>query len=104
MPYSEPPNEGFAMNQTERNVTAVACLILTGVQVVKSLKTIRTERAKRAEIQRNLELDLEAIALAGERMSEKLADKNSAFRSLADLEADMTEEIQFQQMIVRYKD
>jgi hypothetical protein len=92
------------MNKIETEAVAVACLVLTGVQVVKSLKTIRTERAKRAEIQRNLELDLKAIALAGARMSEKFDEENFTFRSLADLEKDMYEEIKFQQMIVRYED
>ncbi|ADD80936.1 gp045 [Rhodococcus phage ReqiPepy6] len=82
---------------------AAGTFVVAGIAAVNYAHISREEKAKRAEIKKNQELDIQAINLAAERMKEKLND-GVHFESIYDLFRDLGDEINFQKIAVRIED
>lgn len=87
------------MNNTIKTaVTAVAGVAFVGAAVHQSIRVRREETAKRLEIQKNLNLDLEAIRRASDITHERLNSGGYTGRRVVDLLDDLQNEIDFQKM------
>lgn len=91
------------MNKTTfaQTVVFAAGVAVVGASIANSIKTHRTERARREQIEADLQLDLAAIKNAGEVVRERMA--NGGFRPLHEIEADFQNEMEFQKIIIREK-
>lgn len=79
---------------------ALADLLWSLRKTVKDIRyTRRTESAKRAAIELNKELDLEAIKRAGEAVQARIA--NGYYRNITDLPKALNAEIELQKILVR---
>ena len=85
---------------TEAVVAATAVGAVVVVAAFNYVKVLRTERAKRREIDKNLQLDVKAIHLAGDRMTAKL-DAGDYDGCLYQFFDDFNTEIEFQKTVVR---
>ena len=94
------------MNTNEFKLVAAVALgtATVGIAAISHIKTTREERAKRRDIQKNLDLDLKAIRLAGEQIAMRLkrGDFDNAL-VLGCMNA-YNEELEFQKIAVRIQD
>jgi hypothetical protein len=88
-------------NDTSKFVVAATGVTVALVAVTANyVKVIKTERARRKKIDEDLQLDLTAIRLAGERMQAKVraGDYDGQLYRMFD---DMSNEIEFQKITIR---
>lgn len=78
-------------------------IVVAGIATADYRKTVREEEAKRAEIKRNIDLDVKAVDLAAERIHKKLREGGS-FSTLSDVAHSLNDEIKFQKIAVRLED
>lgn len=90
------------MKDTTANAVVVATIGAAAVVATayNYVKTVKVERAKRRKIEENLQLDLTAIRLAGERINAKVkaGDYDGELYRLFD---DFSNEIEFQKIRIR---
>lgn len=80
------------MNKNEKAYIAVTAVVV-GVTAVRYLKVRKTERAKRAKIEADLQRDLAAISIAGVRILERIHAGEYRDKYLHDVEKDFEFEI-----------
>ena len=90
------------MNKTNfaQTVAFVAGVAIVGASVTQSIKTHRTERARREKIEAELQLDLTAIKRAGAVIQEKI-QTDSAFVPLHTRMEQFDNEMAFQKIVIR---
>lgn len=84
-----------------QTVAIVAGATVAGISVAHSIKTHRVERARREQIESDLQLDLAAIKRAGQVVSDRIHNGNS--RTLPSVMDDFHNEVAFQKIIIREK-
>jgi hypothetical protein len=86
-------------NAIVQTAALIAGAAVVGASVAQSIKTHRIERARRDEIERNLQFDLTAIRNAGEVIRQRMATEGfvPAYVRMEQLDA----EIDFQKIVVR---
>jgi hypothetical protein len=90
------------MNDKTRYAVATSLFTVSVLSAAYYIKTLKTERAKRREIDKNLQLDLAAIRLASERLKIKL-DCGDYDKNFYRFFEDMQNEIEFQKIAIREK-
>lgn len=86
-------------------VTAVAGVAAVGVSAANYIRVRREEQAKRAQIEINKNLDMEAIRQASLVMRERMSNAEYYHsHTVVDMLTDLDQEIKFQQIAVRNKD
>lgn len=91
------------MNQNLKIVVAAAAsATVVGFATKDYIHTVRIERAKRNEIERNRRLDLKATKLAQANMAQKIVDGEYPVGSASKLLADFQNEIDFNKIAIRY--
>ena len=82
-------------------VVAAGSFTIVGIAAHDYFKTVRREKARRAEIVKNKNLTLAALANAQARMEEKL-ESGSYLPNVFDLANDFHEEVEFEMIALRY--
>ena len=103
MGYNEPLRKGSkTMND---NFKAIACasvsIALAGVMVTDYIRTTKTCKNEASKIQKEKELDLKAIELAGKTVQEKIRNSTSLI-GLAETMREFDKELAFQKIAVRF--
>lgn len=90
------------MNKTTfaQTVAFFAGAAIVGASVTQSIKTHRTERARREKIEADLQLDLTAIKRAGEVIREKMV-ADDFFVPLHERMDQFNNEVSFQMIVIR---
>lgn len=91
------------IENVKRVATVTVSAAIVGLSVASYIKTHRREVAKREEIQRNYELNIQAIRNASERAEMRMENGLYDNLSLAQIMEAYENDIEFQKIIIRMK-
>lgn len=81
--------------------SVIAGAAVAGIAVTEYVTAVHNERAKRREIEKNRQIELEAIRRASTIVQERLNDRAYLLRGLGPIMEDLSNEIRFQSIALR---